>query len=135
MNLTVRQRYVLATIHWSTQWRGFSPTYTELMVALDVRSKNGVNDHLQTLIDKGLLTKTPLEARGLEVTTEGLRAIGYAENEDAVAKMSASDVRRLPVVDERDRLVGVLALDDVLELLAEEATSIGRLLRKRSQPV
>ena len=52
--------------------------------------------------------------------------------EDALARMAGSHVRRLVVVDDEERLVGVLALDDVLELLAEEATTIGRLLGRRA---
>jgi Mg/Co/Ni transporter MgtE len=35
------------------------------------------------------------------------------------------------VVDDQGRLVGILALDDVLELLAEETATIGRLLAQR----
>lgn len=54
--------------------------------------------------------------------------------EDALARMSRTGVRRLPVVDEEDRIVGILALDDVLELLAEEQETVGRLLRK-SRPL
>ena len=50
--------------------------------------------------------------------------------ESALAQMSAAHVRRLVVVDASDRLVGLLALDDVLELLAEEFRSIGRLLER-----
>lgn len=52
--------------------------------------------------------------------------------EDALARMAGSVARRLAVTADDGRLVGVLALDDVLELLAEEARSIGRLLRARS---
>jgi CBS domain-containing protein len=51
-----------------------------------------------------------------------------ASVEDAVTLMSEVTIRRLVVTDSRNRLVGVLALDDVLECLAGEATAIGRLL-------
>jgi predicted transcriptional regulator len=49
--------------------------------------------------------------------------------EDALGWMARDGVRRLVVVDDNDRLVGLLALDDVLELLADETATIGRLLR------
>jgi len=52
--------------------------------------------------------------------------------EEALSKMAGAGSRRLPVVDETGRLVGVLALDDVLDLLAEEAEMIGRLLDRES---
>jgi CBS domain-containing protein len=51
--------------------------------------------------------------------------------ETALARMAGVHARRLVVVDDEERLVGILALDDVLELLAEELTSIGKLIRKR----
>lgn len=48
--------------------------------------------------------------------------------ETALSRMEGVDSRRLVVVDDEDRLAGLLALDDVLELLAEEAATIGRLV-------
>jgi CBS domain-containing protein len=39
--------------------------------------------------------------------------------------------RRLVVTGEADRVVGILSLDDVLELLVQEAGTIGRLLEKQ----
>lgn len=52
--------------------------------------------------------------------------------EAALARMAGVHARRLAVVDDEERLVGILALDDVLELLAEELTSVGKLLRQRA---
>jgi CBS domain-containing protein len=48
--------------------------------------------------------------------------------ENALAEMAAARVRRVLVLGDDDALIGILALDDVLELLAEEFRSIGRLL-------
>lgn len=39
------------------------------------------------------------------------------------------------MTDEDDRLVGILALDDVLALLAEEMGVIGRLLSKEEPTI
>jgi CBS domain-containing protein len=49
--------------------------------------------------------------------------------EDALARMAETKVRRLAVVDRAGCLAGLLALDDVLDLLSEEFGTIGRLLR------
>lgn len=53
--------------------------------------------------------------------------------ESALSRMTGVRARRLAVVDDEERLVGVLALDDVLELLAEEVTTIGKLLGQRAR--
>ena len=52
--------------------------------------------------------------------------------ESALTRMAGAHVRRLVVVDDEEQLVGILALDDVLDLLAEEATAIGHLLTRRA---
>ena len=50
--------------------------------------------------------------------------------ESALAVMRAGRHRRLPVVDSAGKLVGILSLDDILELLAEEFKNIGELVER-----
>lgn len=52
--------------------------------------------------------------------------------EEAVALMGDAGARRLVVVDDDGKLAGVLSVDDVMELLVEEARSIGKLLAKEA---
>jgi CBS domain-containing protein len=49
--------------------------------------------------------------------------------EETLAKMRSLGVRRLPVADAAARLVGIVALDDIVDLLAGELSDIGSLLR------
>ena len=51
--------------------------------------------------------------------------------EEALRRMAGIAARRLAVTDDEGHLAGILALDDVMELLAEEAEAIGRLLQRR----
>jgi CBS domain-containing protein len=48
--------------------------------------------------------------------------------EDALKLMRAGRFRRLPVVGGDDRLIGLLSLDDILDLLAEEFAEIRQLI-------
>jgi len=48
--------------------------------------------------------------------------------ETALGLMRRRSVRRLPVIDKVGRLAGLVTLDDILMLLAEEFTKIGDLL-------
>ncbi len=48
---------------------------------------------------------------------------------ESIRYMRAEGVRRLPVVDGKGALIGILALDDLLELLAEELLELSRLVR------
>jgi CBS domain-containing protein len=52
---------------------------------------------------------------------------------EAIQYMRANAIRRLPVVDERGALVGILALDDLLQLLSEELVAIARLITSQQQ--
>lgn len=50
--------------------------------------------------------------------------------EMALKSMRAGPCRRVPVVDDDRRLVGLVSLDDILRLLTEEFNDIGTLLER-----
>jgi CBS domain-containing protein len=52
--------------------------------------------------------------------------------ESALGHMRVGRMRRLPVVDGAGTLVGIITLDDVLALLAEEFSLIGALLEREA---
>jgi CBS domain-containing protein len=53
--------------------------------------------------------------------------------EAALGLMRAGSFRRLPVVNQAGELVGILSLDDVLALLAEEFAHIGSVVEQRKR--
>ena len=52
---------------------------------------------------------------------------------ESIQYMRSKTVRRLPVVDENGELVGILALDDLLEVLSEELLAIVKLVRHQRE--
>ena len=56
-------------------------------------------------------------------------AQGSEDTAVAVERMHLHGVRRLPVVDSKGGLVGILTLDDLLELLAEELLELSKLVK------
>jgi CBS domain-containing protein len=68
-----------------------------------------------------------------EIMTAPARSV--VENtaiDDAAAMMRRLGVRRLPVTNQKGVLVGLIALDDLLELIIEETSAIGSVLRKEA---
>ena len=48
----------------------------------------------------------------------------------AVERMKAHGVRRIPVVDEAARLAGILSLDDLLKRLAADAAALAEIIAR-----
>jgi len=63
--LTARQKMVLDFIVNTIENHGYPPTLREIGNHMDIRSTNGVNDHLKALERKGYLKKGSLRARAL----------------------------------------------------------------------
>jgi signal-transduction protein with cAMP-binding, CBS, and nucleotidyltransferase domain len=51
--------------------------------------------------------------------------------EEAIQQMARAGTRRLVVTGEAGRPIGVLSLDDVLDLLADETAAVGRLVAQQ----
>jgi len=66
--LTDRQLEVLDYITAAIRERGFPPTIREIGEALDIRSTNGVNDHLKALERKGFIDRSASKSRAMMVT-------------------------------------------------------------------
>jgi CBS domain-containing protein len=50
---------------------------------------------------------------------------------DAIWAMRSKGIRRLPVVDEHEHLVGVVTADDITEFLAQELTGVARVMPRQ----
>ncbi len=74
--LTDRQLEVLRFIARQIEECGYPPTIREIGEALDIRSTNGVNDHLKALERKGYLTRDPVKSRALIPTGAAREALG-----------------------------------------------------------
>src|SRR3954465_4437823 len=62
---THRQREILDFISSSITERGYPPTLREIGMHFNIRSTNGVNDHLKALEKKGHLRREDLKSRAM----------------------------------------------------------------------
>jgi CBS domain-containing protein len=91
------------------------------------------------LTDRDLVVRVVAEGRDPAGTTVGevMTPFPHLASEDvpietALGLMRRHGFRRLPVVDDSGRLAGLVTLDDILMLLAEEFISIGDLLSRET---
>jgi len=91
------------------------------------------------LTDRDLVVRVMAEGREpattdlASVMTKELRVVAVdAAIEDTLRQMREGGVRRLPVVDARGELLGIVSVDDIVELLAGEIGNVGRILAQAS---
>ena len=77
--------------------------------------------------------KSPLETTVADVMSANPDQIFETTAvEEALRVMRSGPYRRLPVIESSGRLVGIVTLDDILDLLSDEFRSIRTLLRHES---
>ncbi len=52
---------------------------------------------------------------------------------DAIQEMRRKGIRRIPVVDSKQNLVGILSMDDVLEVLGEELKNLSSIYSREKE--
>ncbi|WP_025039467.1 CBS domain-containing protein [Nitrosospira briensis] len=92
-----------------------------------VTDRDLVVEIMATELDQAVITVGDIIAQELATVKEDVAIF------DAIQYMRSKTVRRLPVVDENGALVGILTLDDLLELLSEELLAIAKLVNYQRQ--
>ena len=67
IKLTKKQLAVLDYLMDFTEEKGYSPSYREIQAGLGLSSVSAVAEHIDNLVQKGVLRKVPGAARSLEV--------------------------------------------------------------------
>ena len=97
-------------------------------------------DHIVGMVtDRDLVSRvlakgrSPTETSVREVMTLAPKTVSeWTPIESALLTMRTGKFRRIPVVDHDNKLVGLISLDDILMLLAEEFSQVGRLLKRET---
>ncbi len=103
---------------------------------LVVEERGGVRMPVGIITDRDLVLEIlapRLDAEGITVGDIMLTELATIKEDsglfEAIGYMRSKGVRRLPVVDGKGGLIGLLTLDDLIELLADEMSSLAKLVR------
>ncbi len=67
IKLTKKQLAVLEYLQDFTEEKGYSPSYREIQAGLGLSSVSAVAEHIDNLVEKGVIRKVPGAARSLEI--------------------------------------------------------------------
>jgi CBS domain-containing protein len=103
-----------------------------------VDKRNGTSKPLGILTDRDIVLEILAEDVDLEAVNVGdvmsyeLQTVDeHTPLLDAIKVMRTKGIRRLPVVDSQESLVGILAVDDVLELISEQLSDLVGLISRQ----
>lgn len=67
IKLTKKQLALINFVQDFTEEKGYSPSYREIMAGMGLSSVSAVAEHVDNLVEKGVLRKNPGTARSLEI--------------------------------------------------------------------
>lgn len=111
--ITKRQQAILNFIIESIRDNGYPPTIAEICRQFEIKSTNGVNDHLVALERKGYITRSN-KARDIRLTDKA--AVGFYEQDAAV----------LPLIGQVAAGQPILAQENIDEHITFDAAFIGK---------
>lgn len=102
--------------------------------------KAGVTEPVGILTDRDIVIEVIAEDIGVNDVTVGdimcyalLKVSEHDSILETAQRMRARGVRRVPVIDDKCELVGILALDDILGLLSEELSLLARVTSREAE--
>jgi repressor LexA len=125
--LTDRQREVLRFIAEQIEERGYPPTIREIGEALDIRSTNGVNDHLKALEKKGFLQRDPVKSRAVMPTEAAREVLGKAGQVIPLSRggRQASRLVEIPIIGRVAAGLPLLATEQVEDTVQIDGFFLG----------
>lgn len=117
--ITDRQKEILTFIQRTTEERGFPPTIREIGEEMDIRSTNGVNDHLKALERKGFLTRGEQQSRSLVPTKRARMILGLG------AKKSDPTMLEIPLLGRVAAGAPILAQENVEDTVRIDSFLLG----------
>jgi repressor LexA len=130
--LTQRQRDILDFISASIVERGFPPTLREIGEHFNIRSTNGVNDHLKALEKKGHLRREDLKSRAMRpVLPDGsgevvpLRRTPMGTGVMEVVSSNPDDLAEVPILGRVAAGQPILAVEHATDTVRIDRVLIG----------
>jgi repressor LexA len=130
--LTLRQREILDFISASIVERGFPPTLREIGEHFQIRSTNGVNDHLKALEKKGHLRREDLKSRAMRpVLPDGsgevvpLRRGAAMGTGNVQIVQTDDDMAEIPILGRVAAGLPILAVENATDTVRVDRVLIG----------
>ncbi len=103
---------------------------------LVVEDRGGIRVPVGIITDRDLVLEVmapQLDPASITVSDIMLTELAMVKEDaglfEAIEYMHSKAVRRLPVVDDKGGLLGILTLDDLIELLADEMAALSKLVK------
>ena len=127
--ITSRQREILSFIVGAIAEKGFPPTLREIGAHFEIRSTNGVNDHLKALARKGYLRRGDRISRALSPTDKARELLSPGAEAPSPglvrALMPQTDMVEIPLLGKVAAGEPILAEEEVSESVKIDSFLLG----------